>query len=239
MINHGITTCPASNSLLYNCSASNCPNCTFDNTFRLMFVHWTDANHPAQQRPCSSNPEPMALDQTCRRVSVSFVGPCLPRTLQPRRLRLLWSGQRAPQSICTCDLARSAQASLSGRAHQRMQSQLTLVRKPHTKLSTVCAPLCVPPTLALSADSEVVLERPQVFDCCLVLFICMMRRRLCSCAMKGCLCNWHHEGWRYERIQPQTYSLACQLPSDNVPSSSQFGFTVLSCVTPFTHHLIV
>ena len=67
-----------------------------------------------------------------------------------------------------------------GRAHRRMQGQLAqyrlldiaqlptardlhcvfaFVRKPHTKLCTVGAPLGAPPTRALSAESEAVLER--------------------------------------------------------------------------------
>ena len=56
---------------------------------------------------------------------------------------------------------------------------LALVRKTHTKLCTVCAPLGCSNS-ALSADSDG-WNDPRTFHCCLILFICMVRRRRCGC----------------------------------------------------------
>ena len=105
---------------------------------------------------------------------------------------------------------------------------LALARMHRTKLCKVCAPLDVPPTLELSANSEVVLELPRSFHCCFVLVICNLRRRLSGCSFMGCLCSSYHMGCCYQWIQPRTHSLARRLASDFVPSSSNFGFVSLT-----------
>ena len=158
---------------------------------------------------------------------------------------LFWSGMEAPQSICTCVLARSAQASLSGRADQRMHGQVpqyrlidlvqlpivcdlhcvrALVRKPHTKLCTVCAPLGVPPTLAQSAGSEVVVEQPSRLPW-------LSRPHHPHDAPPSLRLSLH--GMLLQLVPPRMV-LSAGSTSDNVPSSLIFKFC--SCRAPLTFH---
>ena len=105
-----------------------------------------------------------------------------------------------------------------------------------TPSSVRCVRHSVAPALALSADSEVVLERTSRLP---LLSRPLHLHDAPPSLFMGCLCTWYHMGCCYLRIQPLTHSLVCRLPPDNVRHTSIFGGMVLSCFTPFSPNLFV
>ena len=86
------------------------------------------------------------------------------------------------------------------------------------------------------------LERPSPLPWlfrCFVLFNCVVRRRHCGCSFIGKPLQLPRGMVPSADSTSDFQSCLPVASSDDVPSSSLFRFTVCSCFTPFTHHLIV
>ena len=137
MISHGTTTWSASNSLLYDCTPASlwvrivppitqCGWCSFTGH---AYMIWSC-------EPSSSTTTlffKSRIDGSWSDLKKSLCSP-VRRTLSGTDFitQTSWlplSGQGAPQSICTCVLASSAQASLSRHAHRTVRNQRTLCRQ--------------------------------------------------------------------------------------------------------------